>query len=228
MPNSVQQMLVREALNQRLELFVDVLEFVLELLNVFELLVDVLEFLVDVLLLLVDVLELLVEVLELPFEEVVRAQPLALCLAACLRGEAPLRRASFFFSSVLKTIGKTSSKCATGISSSFSSTYSGISCKSFSLPRGNKTVLIPARSAASTFSFNPPMARTRPRRVISPVIAMLPTTGRFDTAEMSAVQSATPAEGPSFGMAPSGKWMCKSRESRKPGSMPSISACERM
>ena len=48
--------------------------------------------------------------------------------------------------------------------------------------------------------------RTRPRRVISPVMATSRCTGVPDRAETSAVQMVTPAEGPSLGTAPSGTW----------------------
>ena len=54
---------------------------------------------------------------------------------------------------------------------SFERTLSGTSSRSFSLRRGRITVRIPARWAPSTFSFTPPTGRTRPRRLISPVIA---------------------------------------------------------
>src|SRR5262249_9060670 len=48
---------------------------------------------------------------------------------------------------------------------------SGISSRSRLFVSGNSTVLIPARWAAITLSFKPPMARTWPVSVISPVIA---------------------------------------------------------
>src|SRR5437773_2601204 len=65
-------------------------------------------------------------------------------------------------------------------------------------------VLMPARTAPSTFSFTPPIGRTRPRRVISPVMARSWRTERRDSADTSAVAIVTPADGPSFGMAPAG------------------------
>jgi len=43
--------------------------------------------------------------------------------------------------------------------------------------------------------------------VISPVIAMSRRTGLPDISDASAVEIATPAEGPSFGMAPAGTCM---------------------
>ena len=57
------------------------------------------------------------------------------------------------------------------------------------------------------FSFSPPMASTRPRNVTSPVMATSPRTARPVRAETTAVVMAMPAEGPSLGTAPSGKWM---------------------
>ena len=48
------------------------------------------------------------------------------------------------------------------------------------------------------------MGRTRPRSVISPVIATSPRTGMPVRALVSAVASAIPADGPSFGVAPAG------------------------
>ena len=50
------------------------------------------------------------------------------------------------------------------------------------------------------------MGSTRPRIEISPVMAMSRRTGVFVSAETSAVQTVTPADGPSLGTAPSGKW----------------------
>lgn len=71
---------------------------------------------------------------------------------------------------------------------------------------GMMTVCTPLRRAAMVFSFRPPMASTRPRRVTSPVMATLPRTGRPDSADSMAVVMAMPADGPSLGTAPSGKW----------------------
>ncbi len=69
------------------------------------------------------------------------------------------------------------------------------------------TSLIPARSAARAFSLSPPIGSTRPRRVISPVIATSRRTGMPVSEEMSAVAIVMPADGPSFGIAPAGTWM---------------------
>ena len=53
------------------------------------------------------------------------------------------------------------------------------------------------------------MGSTRPRSVISPVIAMSLRTGTLASALTIAVAIVTPAEGPSFGTAPSATctWM---------------------
>ena len=58
---------------------------------------------------------------------------------------------------------------------------------------------MPARAAASTLSLMPPTGSTRPRSEISPVIARSPRARRPESTETSAVASAMPAEGPSFG-----------------------------
>ena len=72
---------------------------------------------------------------------------------------------------------------------------------------------MPCRCAASSFSFNPPMGNTRPRTVISPVMAMSARTGMLVSALRMLVAMVMPAEGPSFGIAPSGtcKWMSRWR-----------------
>ena len=72
------------------------------------------------------------------------------------------------------------------------------------------TVLIPASLAASSFSLSPPIGRTRPRRVISPVMATSGRVGLCSNRLTSEVNIATPALGPSFGTAPAGTWMWKS------------------
>ena len=56
------------------------------------------------------------------------------------------------------------------------------------------------------FSFSPPMGSTRPRKVTSPVMAISRRTGAPVRADTMAVVMAMPAEGPSLGTAPSGKW----------------------
>ena len=74
--------------------------------------------------------------------------------------------------------------------------------------------LIPALRAAITFSLMPPTGSTFPFRLISPVIASPCLIGRFSAVDSSAVVIAQPALGPSFGVAPSGKCMCRSEVSR--------------
>ena len=95
---------------------------------------------------------------------------------------------------------------------------SGISSSSFSLRAGSITVEMPARSAASTFSLMPPTGSTRPRRLISPVIATLLGTGVPIASEASAMNMATPALGPSLGMAPAGTctWISQRRNTSEP------------
>ena len=62
------------------------------------------------------------------------------------------------------------------------------------------TRLIPARCAATTFSLIPPTGSTNPLRLISPVIAVSLRTVRSVRSETSAMNIATPALGPSFGV----------------------------
>ena len=99
--------------------------------------------------------------------------------------------------------------------------FSGISARSLTFSSGINTILIPPRCAASNFSLSPPMANTSPRRVISPVIATSARTGIPVNAETSAVVMATPAEGPSFGVAPSGTCTCISVFSKVSSLIPS-------
>ena len=61
--------------------------------------------------------------------------------------------------------------------------------------------------AAKTFSLIPPTGRTKPRRVISPVMATSLRTGLPVRREVRAVNMVTPAEGPSLGIAPAGTWI---------------------
>ena len=62
--------------------------------------------------------------------------------------------------------------------------------------------------AAVTFSLTPPIGRTFPLSVISPVIAIFGLTGVFDKRETNEVTMLTPAEGPSLGIAPAGTCSC--------------------
>src|SRR6516162_998301 len=80
-----------------------------------------------------------------------------------------------------------------------------ISTRSLAFSSGISTVFMPPREAASNFSLRPPIGSTRPRSVISPVIA-------------------TPADGPSFGVAPSGTCTWMSFLSNRGGSMPKATA----
>ena len=104
----------------------------------------------------------------------------------------------------------TSSIHLTGLISSLPLMLSGISARSFTFSCGISTVRIPPRCAASSFSLRPPIGSTSPRSVISPVMATSARTGIRVSAETSAVHMPMPALGPSFGVAPSGTWMCTS------------------
>src|SRR5690348_8630870 len=101
--------------------------------------------------------------------------------------------------------------------------FFGMSARSFSFSSGMITVVMPPRCAASSFSLRPPIGNTRPRRVISPVIATSERTGTFVNADTSAVHIAMPALGPSLGVAPSGTCTWMSYLLWKSGSMPSRS-----
>ena len=81
---------------------------------------------------------------------------------------------------------------------------SGMSRRSFSFLRGRMTIAAPERCAARILLFRPPMGRTRPRRVISPVMATSLRTGMPVKALTMAVAMVMPADGPSLGMAPAG------------------------
>ena len=67
---------------------------------------------------------------------------------------------------------------------------------------------MPARLAARIFSLMPPTGSTFPRSVISPVMANCLRTLRCVKVETKEVTIVIPALGPSFGMAPSGTWIC--------------------
>ena len=83
-----------------------------------------------------------------------------------------------------------------------------ISRISFSLSLHKMISRIPDRLAARIFSLIPPTGNTLPRKVISPVMASLFFTLRCVNAEASDVSMEMPADGPSFGVAPSGTWIC--------------------
>ena len=88
------------------------------------------------------------------------------------------------------------------------------------------TSVRPAAWAASTFCFSPPIGRTRPWRVTSPVIPTVCFTGRSDKSDASAVVIVIPALGPSLGIAPAGTWTWNDWSLNASGSIPSSSACE--
>ena len=97
----------------------------------------------------------------------------------------------------------------------------GISSRSLRLRAGRSTRFRPARAAASVFSLIPPTGSTNPRRLISPVIAVSLRTVRPVKSETSAVNIATPALGPSFGVAPAGTCTWTSLFWKASPSMPS-------
>ena len=88
--------------------------------------------------------------------------------------------------------------------SSLCRTSSGTSLQSARFCSGRMTCLMPNRAAASTFSLMPPTRITRPRKLISPVIATSDRTRRRVSSDASAATTVTPALGPSLGVAPAG------------------------
>ena len=84
-------------------------------------------------------------------------------------------------------------------------TIGSISSRLCILSSGMRTVRTPAEYAAIVFSFKPPMGSTLPRRDTSPVIAISRRTGAPVKAEIIAVQTVMPAEGPSLGLTAQGK-----------------------
>ena len=70
------------------------------------------------------------------------------------------------------------------------------------------TFFIPDLIAAKVFSLTPPIGQTLPVRVTSPVIANESGTLTPVSKETILVTIAIPAEGPSLGTAPAGKWTC--------------------
>ena len=102
---------------------------------------------------------------------------------------------------------KTSSNSQTSTKSIFRRILDGISSKSRARSHARQcmTLFRPNRWAANTFSLIPPTGNTRPRSVTSPVIATSSRTQRPVNRDIRAVVTATPAEGPSLGMAPAGR-----------------------
>ena len=85
-----------------------------------------------------------------------------------------------------------------------SRTDSGSSTQSVRFPSGRIMCVTPERLAASIFSLIPPTRRTLPVNDNSPVMARFSRTGLSIASDMRAVTMVQPAEGPSFGVAPSG------------------------
>ena len=115
----------------------------------------------------------------------------------------------------------------TGTSVSPLFTVSGMSRRSFTLSAGIITVVMPPRSAASSFSFKPPIGSTLPLSVTSPVIATSRRTGMPVSTDTIEVTMAMPADGPSFGVAPSGTCTWMSIASNIGGFSPSSGAFDR-
>ena len=80
-----------------------------------------------------------------------------------------------------------------------------MSRKSLALSLGKITVEMPPRWAARIFSLSPPIGSTRPRKVISPVMATSRRTLARSKADTIPVHIVMPADGPSLGIAPSGR-----------------------
>src|SRR5665647_2925560 len=95
----------------------------------------------------------------------------------------------------------TSSMRVTGMISRFFLMASEISTRSLAFSSGISTIFMPPREAASSFSFRPPIGSTRPRNVISPVMATSRRTGMPVITDTIAVTMATPKDGPSAGVA---------------------------
>lgn len=85
---------------------------------------------------------------------------------------------------------------------------SGNSNQSLRLSLGKMTILAPARLAATVFSLSPPMRKTFPVTVNSPVIATVCANGCLSAREINEQAMVIPAEGPSFCTAPSGQCIC--------------------
>jgi hypothetical protein len=95
-----------------------------------------------------------------------------------------------------------------------------MSWRSFSFFFGRITTRAPERCAARILLLRPPMGSTRPRRVISPVIATSLRTGMPVSVLTIAVAIVIPADGPSLGIAPAGTWMCRVFFSKTSRGMP--------
>src|SRR5450756_2046889 len=105
---------------------------------------------------------------------------------------------------------------------------SGMSRRSFSFFFGRTTRRAPERCAARILLLRPPIGRTRPRSVISPVIATSFRTGMAVSALTIAVAMVIPADGPSFGIAPAGTWMWRVFFSKTSRSIPNFVALARI
>ena len=116
---------------------------------------------------------------------------------------------------------------STSTNSSSRLVSAGRSSRSCTFSRGRMIRFRPARCAARTFSRTPPIGKTCPVSVISPVIPTSSATGMPRTRDAIAVAIVTPADGPSFGTAPAGTWMWTSCFANQSVARPSSSVCER-
>src|SRR5688500_17396223 len=107
-------------------------------------------------------------------------------------------------------MGSASEICLAKCTVILSRMSAGTSSQSLRFSSGNRTCFKPLRAAARTFSLMPPTGSTRPRKLISPVIAKSDRTGRRIKSDASATVIVTPALGPSLGVAPAGTWICMS------------------
>ena len=107
-------------------------------------------------------------------------------------------------SSETTALSTTSSMCSTVLIFTSFLTFSGMSSMSLALSAGISTSFTLPLWAARIFSLSPPMGRTLPRSVISPVMAISLFTGFLVMALTMALAIAVPALGPSLGVAPSG------------------------
>mmetsp|Transcript_29064 Transcript_29064/g.94902 ORF Transcript_29064/g.94902 Transcript_29064/m.94902 type:complete len:299 (-) Transcript_29064:2863-3759(-) len=116
----------------------------------------------------------------------------------------------------------------TGMISIPARTFAGTSASTSGRFRaGTRTRVKPSRCAAMIFSLTPPIGSTSPESVISPVIAVSERARRPEKSDTIAVQMVMPAEGPSLGTAPCGKWTWMSWRLMSLPSRPSWSACAR-
>ena len=112
-----------------------------------------------------------------------------------------VKRKKIYFT---RAFSRTSSIFFTGIILRFFKIFFSTFSKSPTFSFGIITFVMPDLFAAISFSYKPPIFKTLPPSVISPVIAKFPFTFLFRTTDDIAVHIVIPALGPSLGVAPSG------------------------